>query len=65
MNIQNKGVCVCGGEGGGVIIRHNSKMKTQYEKLTTTQGTQAEDKQNKCVGHHNTQAMSPPTNNWR
>jgi len=26
LNIPKKG-CVC---GGGVIIRHNSKMKTQY-----------------------------------
>ena len=45
--------------------KENKKTKTQYEKLTTTQGTQAEDKQNKCVGHNNTQAMNPPTNNWR
>jgi hypothetical protein len=48
-----------------VYKKIEKKTKTQYEKLTTTQGTQAEDKQNKCVGHHNTQAMSPPTNNWR
>ena len=44
-----------------VYKKIEKKTKTQYEKLTT-QGTQEEDKQDKCVGHHNTQTNTKNVN---